>query len=399
MLRFLNFFKKPPAYGSLTGRYFGQEGLYLHGAAFDTKADHPPLTVALLDGAGEILAVTKANRPCDRDQLPPDSGFVFPVPMAWLHHPTEEIAFSFRILGPEIEFPKEKRTLSRLKLTELALSPPPPTTDEAPGARAVPSPAWGSPEWKSQVGQNLKSLRQKLRKAPETADWNFPWGPVIAPRLETVPPQIDDIYLKDGYRFEPTGPAPIILDGGGNIGLSALWFRKSYPNAEITVYEADPQLAKVIRSNLAQAGITDVRIEPCALWIANGPLAFAGEGDDSGHLVSDGGRTVEARDIAEAVGQGVDLLKLDIEGAEFACLNHLMQTGAIDRVQRLVAELHINQANFDQALEVLAGLRSHGFRLAFEALMAESLGPEASVSPFTRVGEGKTFVQLFAWKP
>ena len=257
-------------------------------------------------------------------------------------------------------------------------------------------PAWSSPAWKTLVSRDLAALRAKLGVTSCTS-WMFPWGMVESGHMGTVAPQIEDIYLNDGYRFEPGRPCPRIIDGGGNVGLSALWFRRAYVDAEIIVYEPDPRLVDTMKSNLANAGAGDIQIESSALWTLDGTLPFGGDGDDRGHLCQDGTMTVNCTDIARVVSEGVDLMKLDIAGAELACFEHLMQTGAIARVRHIIAELHLNQSNTDRALAVLQGLRSHGFALAFHATIAGWLGEESQSAPFAAVGTGKTFVQLFAW--
>jgi FkbM family methyltransferase len=257
-------------------------------------------------------------------------------------------------------------------------------------------PSWGSAAWKNLVRRDLAALRASLGAATCT-HWMFPWGMVESGHMDTVVPQMEDIYLNDGYRFEPEGSSPRIIDGGGNIGLSALWFRRAYPEAEVIVYEPDPRLVDTIKVNLAHAGHDDIKIEPSALWTLDGKHSFAGDGDDRGHVCEDGTMTVNCTDIAHAVSGGVDLLKLDIEGAELECLEHLMGTGAIARIRHIIAELHLNQSNTDRALAVLQGLRLHGFALAFDASIAGWLGEESQAAPFAAVRAGKTFVQLFAW--
>jgi FkbM family methyltransferase len=275
---------------------------------------------------------------------------------------------------------------------------PPTMLLQTPTSLGPPPPEWGSPAWKALVKRDVKALRDTLQKTTTVIQWQFPWGVVAAEVMATVPPQIEDIYLKDNYRFEPQGPVRRIIDGGGNVGLSALWFRKTFPDAEIIVYEPDTRLVAHIKANLAQADVQDVEVIPHALWLSDGTLNFAGDADDRGHLSQDGTHSVPTTDIAKAIGEGVDLLKLDIEGAEFACLEHLMETGAIRRVRAILAELHLNQANTDQALAVLAGLRTHGFALAYDSKIADWLGQEKAASPFKAVGKGKTYMQIYAWK-
>ena len=53
--------------------------------------------------------------------------------------------------------------------------------------------------------------------------------------------------------------------------------------------------------------------------------------------------TVNCIDLAEFIRElpaPVKLLKMDIEGAEIAVLNHLIDTGVIDRVDLAVVETH-----------------------------------------------------------
>ncbi len=277
--------------------------------------------------------------------------------------------------------------------------PAKPSDAVLPPEKPEPSgPEWGSPAWKSLVKQDVKALRSALQNSAAIHQWRFPWGVVQAEVMATVPPQIEDIYLNDNYGFQPQEPVRRIIDGGGNVGLSALWFRQTFPDAEIRVYEPDPRLVTLIKANLAQAGVQDVQVLPDALWHSEGTLNFSGVADDRGQLSPEGTLLVPTTDIAQAIGDGVDLLKLDIEGAEFTCLERLLETGAIRRVKAILAELHLNQANTDQALAVLAGLRSQGFTLVHDAKIADWLGGETQASPFTAVGKGKTYMQLYAWQ-
>lgn len=260
---------------------------------------------------------------------------------------------------------------------------------------------WGSAAWKKLVARDLAELRRHLTGGKACTRWVFPWGLVEASDMATVAPQIEDIFLNDGYRFDGNGGLPPrrILDGGGNVGMSALWFRMAYPDAAITVYEPDPRLVEVMTRNLANAKAGGVTIEAKALWTRDGTIAFDGVGDDRGHICENGMTKVIAADILTAIGDGVDLLKLDIEGAEFDCLEHLLASPVIGGVQHIAAELHLNRENTGNAMRVLAGLEQAGFAMAFNARIANWLGDEAECSPFTVVGKGKTFAQLYAWRP
>ena len=64
-------------------------------------------------------------------------------------------------------------------------------------------------------------------------------------------PQWDDIFIHQSLEFDSDAPAPRILDCGANIGLASIYFRRRYPRAKLTAFEADPRLASICRRNLA----------------------------------------------------------------------------------------------------------------------------------------------------
>src|SRR5207249_2138084 len=93
--------------------------------------------------------------------------------------------------------------------------------------------------------------------------------------------------------------------------------------ARITAYEADPVLFTILDSNLNANDAADVERVHAALWTSSGELAFECEGGDSGRIASLRGASagdprmvpsLRLRDILAA--EAVDLLKIDIEGAE-----------------------------------------------------------------------------------
>ena len=163
--------------------------------------------------------------------------------------------------------------------------------------------------------------------------------------LLTLCPQWHDIFVGGALRFESPVPEPRILDCGANVGLAALYFKRLYPGARITAYEADPALAVLCGRNLAANGAEDVDVEAAAVWCAGGAVRFQQEGADSGAIegMSAGLRanavTVPAVRLRDVIAvERIDLLKLDIEGAETAVLADCAE--ALDNVAAIVMELH-----------------------------------------------------------
>jgi hypothetical protein len=68
-----------------------------------------------------------------------------------------------------------------------------------------------------------------------------------------------EIFYKGEYQFEAGSNSPVILDCGANIGLATLFFKRLYPNAQVSCFEADPTTATVLQNNIEQNHLTDVK--------------------------------------------------------------------------------------------------------------------------------------------
>ena len=118
-----------------------------------------------------------------------------------------------------------------------------------------------------------------------------------------------------------------------------------------------------------------------------------------GRINPGGAQKVRSVDIADLVGDGVDLLKMDIEGAEYACLGRLIQSGRIKRVKNLVAELHFDQGGLAEVLSLIAGIEAAGFVTAIEVSLGPWMGGSVHRSPFSHVADQRMFANFYAWQP
>lgn len=184
--------------------------------------------------------------------------------------------------------------------------------------------------------------------------------------LLTLCPQWHDIFVSGSLRFTSSRPDPRILDCGANIGLASLYFKRLYPRARITAFEADPALATICCRNLAANGAIDVEVESVAVWRENGVVRFQQEGADSGAIAG-----LSAGLLAKAVNvpairlrdllarERIDLLKLDIEGAETLVLADCAD--ALDDVDAIVMDLHEFDPRARQTPDVMRLLTRAGF--------------------------------------
>jgi FkbM family methyltransferase len=150
-----------------------------------------------------------------------------------------------------------------------------------------------------------------------------------------------------------------IIDGGANIGLVARAFHERWPDAEILAVELAAENLPILRDNLQ--AVTGARVIHGAVWGAVGEVCVANpEAEPWAFRASDvhpGEERVAAYSVTQLLDSvgwpTVDLLKLDIEGAEVEVFGSAHEW--IHRVDCIAAELHDRfrpgcREAFDQAL-------------------------------------------------
>jgi FkbM family methyltransferase len=262
-------------------------------------------------------------------------------------------------------------------------------------------------QWRLRAARNVptadeRELSYRLNRLPLQVaagqHFRFPWGLVEFHSASDLRGQYAEIFLRRHYAFRPDRPDPVILDAGGNIGMSAIWFKREYPQSRVTVFEADPDLTNVLRRNLAAAALPDVHVEEAAVWVADGTVTFDNQGADKGAVREGAGIRVRAFDLASHLPAQVDLLKLDIEGAEYAVIDRLHATGGLRGIRNLVAEFHVRRSDVDAALRALAQLRAAGMQVTFTAALGPWLGAADQRSAYEAVGTDQALMEVYAWR-
>jgi len=112
-----------------------------------------------------------------------------------------------------------------------------------------------------------------------------------------------------------------VVDLGANLGIFTVLVLSRYPQARVTAFEPDQENAALLRATLRRNqfdGNVNV-VEACA-HTADGSLRFVGgEGCQSRVAFDEEGEDVPAIDVFPHLAD-VDLLKIDIEGAEWPLL-------------------------------------------------------------------------------
>jgi FkbM family methyltransferase len=128
-----------------------------------------------------------------------------------------------------------------------------------------------------------------------------------------------------------------VVDLGANIGLFGAWVLGRFPGARIVAVEADPANAEIHRRTIEANGL-GARWELVEAFAstATGEVRFAGGQHATSHEAEDG-TPVPAVDAFPLLADG-DLLKIDIEGGEWAILGDARFAGL--RPSVVVLEYH-----------------------------------------------------------
>jgi FkbM family methyltransferase len=143
-------------------------------------------------------------------------------------------------------------------------------------------------------------------------------------------------------------PVRRLLDLGANIGLASLWFSVISPGVQTACVEPDPRNIQLLEANLSRNNL-HASIFACAVDACSGQVEF-GLNSHTGcsSLTSTGLHKhyqtvpVQVRTVSEILDElgwdTVDLIKMDVEGAEHTILESCSEW--IERVGRIVLEIH-----------------------------------------------------------
>ncbi len=135
----------------------------------------------------------------------------------------------------------------------------------------------------------------------------------------------EEVFTNAIYDWKFETDSPCIIDAGANIGLATLYWTRKYQNAKIVCIEPSPVQATLLRKNLIKNQI-EARVIQKALtktgeevdffedqsWGVFSSILKGGFLGDRSSVV----RKVESIKLSSLLNSKVDLLKLDIEGAE-----------------------------------------------------------------------------------
>ena len=168
---------------------------------------------------------------------------------------------------------------------------------------------------------------------------------------KTIQRLFREVFVRHEYFFKTPKKKPVIFDCGANIGMTTLFFKWLYPKSEIHAFEPDKVTFKLLKHNVAQNKLENVYLYNVALSDKKRKVSLYIDKQQPGSTkmsikferMPKDKIFVEACPLSVFIqGKDVDLLKMDIEGAEMSVVRDLFITKKLQNVKEMIIEYHHN---------------------------------------------------------
>lgn len=191
--------------------------------------------------------------------------------------------------------------------------------------------------------------------------------------------QFKEIFVDEIYYFETIdNPTPVIFDCGANIGIGCLYFKKIYPKSKVIAFEADLNIATHLRNNMQKNKIEDVTIVAKAVWTDYKGINFMSDGADGGSILVENQNTSSSSEFIDSIRlkdwldkeHKIDLLKIDIEGAELQVIEDCRHS--LSHINHIFLEFHALSEDVQSLSKILNILEKNNFRYYIENIAKRS---------------------------
>jgi FkbM family methyltransferase len=188
------------------------------------------------------------------------------------------------------------------------------------------------------------------------------------------------VFFRNEYQVEAR--CKTIVDAGANIGTFAVYAARKAPGSVIHALEPFPSTRQRLQETLSANGLEHrVTVHPIGLSGGNSTRFMAADGPSQSRGTSTGGDgvAVQTQTLAHFLDStglvSVDLLKMDIEGAEHEVFA-ATRTETLRKFERIALEYHPNGSS----RSLFEKLRSAGFICQHDA----KFGDDSGVAHFVR---------------
>ncbi len=208
-------------------------------------------------------------------------------------------------------------------------------------------------------------LKRLLNQKPQTPFIENVFGfNMITTSYNHTPSLLHEIFINKDYYVPLDNNAPFIIDCGCFRGFSILFFKMLYPGSEILGFEAHPKNFKILEENIKSNNLPHVTLHNKAVYNSTKPLSFSLE-STLGSKVEDKSSnnviSVESVLLSDYINKPVDLLKMDIEGAETAVIQDLSKNKKLHLIKNIAMEFHYDDSNKNSLAQILTTLENAGF--------------------------------------
>jgi len=176
---------------------------------------------------------------------------------------------------------------------------------------------------------------------------------------------LEEIFFTEIYKLDVEKNENLkIIDCGSNIGLSLLYFKLNYSNSEVIAFEPDQENYKLLKQNTDNWDFNKITLHQAAIWTENGDIAFSNTGNLGGKIenTSNSGQgisKVKSVRLKDILIEKIDLLKIDIEGAEYEVIKDCKDS--LHFISNLFIEYHGKFTDGSKLPELLDILNISGF--------------------------------------
>ena len=230
---------------------------------------------------------------------------------------------------------------------------------------------------KTLADYSVSSLRTKPRN--KVGSIKFLGYTVAYPDAASFVNEYNDIFINRIYDFIADNDTPFIIDAGACIGMSTLFWKLKYPAANIIAFEPDPAIYQILQQNLDANNIDQIKLVKSGLGLVDEIKRFYPDGSDGGsfHTQLGEGPSIELKieRLSNYITQPVDLLKMNIEGAEAEVIQE------IEPVLHLVKEIIFEYHAFSHLPQNLGKILTTLDRAGFKYVLSET-ATERTQRPF-----------------
>ena len=180
----------------------------------------------------------------------------------------------------------------------------------------------------------------------KTVQLNFKNGLILQTNQILDAVIIKETIIDDDYRVSAIkDPVKKIIDIGAGLGDFTLLVAKKFPLASVIAFEPNPEQFKLLKENIRQNNIKNVKSYPIAIGTKKSYLLhlFSFNVHSSTVKTNKSKKVIKVNGIRldKFINGTVDLLKIDCEGAEIDILKSISDN-KMGLVKRIIIEYHNN---------------------------------------------------------